>query len=163
MNAKFIRQHLRFGKSRMRRNRRFPKAVWIGAPNSDQFVRAYPKPPVRAFRVEIQLNREAIKRYGLDDLNEWVRLPDVMAKQVRFYRVDWLRLTTAIRRHFPRDPEAVLEKARRLRGNLDELLRFLRRISVTNPSRFLVPMAINADVAEALARWKSLWEEGGRV
>jgi len=161
VNAKFIRQHVRCGKSRMRPNRRFPKAVWFGAPSSERFLRCYPKPPVLGFRIELQLNRAAIQKYGLDDLKLWTRLPEVVRKYVAFYRMDWKRLTVYVRRHFRRDPSVVLEKARSLRGNLGDLLRFLRRSSVNNPGRFLVPMRVNDEIAQALRIWKRRWETEG--
>jgi hypothetical protein len=41
MDAAFVRQHLKCGKSRMRPNRNFPNAVWFGAPGSEQFTRCY--------------------------------------------------------------------------------------------------------------------------
>jgi hypothetical protein len=163
MNAKFVRQHLRSGKSRMRPNRRFPKAAWFGAPKSAQFLRCYPKPPVRGFRLEVQFNRGAIENNGLDDLDAWSRLPEVVARYVAFYRMDWTRLTAYVRRHFRRDPEAVLQKARGLRGNLDQLLRLLRRVGVSNPAGFLRPMPVNEDIAQALAKWKRQWKRDGRV
>ena len=86
MNAKFLKRHLRCGKARMRWTPRFPKAVWFGAPSSEHFLRGYEKPRV-GFRVEIQFNRPAIKKYGLEDLNEWRNLPEVVSSHLQFVRV----------------------------------------------------------------------------
>jgi hypothetical protein len=123
----------------------------------------YPKPPVKGFRVEVQFNRAAIQKYKLDDLDAWTNLPEVMAKRVAFFRIDWNRLTAYVRRHFPRDPEAILEKARELRGNLDKLLRSIRQIGVSNPPRFLKPMLVNEDIARALETWRRRWQREGRI
>jgi hypothetical protein len=50
-----------------------------------------------------------------------------------------------------------------MEGNLDELLRFLRQVGVGNPRRFLAPMALNAEIARALAKWKREWEKDGSM
>jgi hypothetical protein len=89
INAQFIRRHLRCGKARMRPNKNFPEAVWFGVPKSDQFVRCYPKASINGFRVEVQFNRGAIERYGLDDLRNWGRLPEVVMRHMRFFEVAW--------------------------------------------------------------------------
>ena len=172
MNATFVRHHLRSGKSRMRPSWRYPKSAWFGAPKSAQFLRAYPKPEVQGFRLELQFNWAAIQKYGLEDLDAWANLREVMVKRVAFYRVDWNRLTVYVRRHFPRHPDAILDKARALHGNLDELLRFLRRASVSNPSRFLAPLPLNysyagncplnGEISRALSKWRRQWNRDGR-
>jgi hypothetical protein len=55
MNAKFVRRYLKSGKSRLRHNVLFQKAAWVGAAGSAKFIRAYPKPEVDGYRVELQL------------------------------------------------------------------------------------------------------------
>ena len=156
MNAQYVKRHLRSGKARMRRAPGFSKAAWFGAPKSEHFVRCYPKPEVGGFRVEIQFNRGAIEKHGLDDICKWAKLPEIVRRYVRFYRMDWPRLGSYLNRQF-RNSEIIFRRARALEGNLDELLRFLRQVSVSNPSRFLLPTPVNADVTRALARWKRRW------
>jgi len=161
MNAGFIRRHFRAGKSRMRPTRRFPKAAWFGARKSEQFWRFYPKAEIAGDRLEVQFNRSAIEKYGLDDLEAWDHLPEVVMKHGKFYDVDWTRLTIFVKRHFRRYPDAVLGKARGMRGNLDRLVRYLRQVGVHNPTRFLVPMAINEEVRRALYVWREEWRKNG--
>jgi hypothetical protein len=161
VNAKFARQHLRSGKARMRRAPGFSKAAWFGAPKSEQFVRCYSKPEIDCFRVELQLNRGAIQKYGLDDLNEWQKLPEVVRRHVQFYRIDWPRLGKYLERNL-RTSEIVLRRARALAGNLDELLRFLQQVSVSNPTRFLVEMPVHARISLALERLRRQWERDGQ-
>ena len=89
MSAQFIRRTVRCGKSRMRPNKNFPDAVWLGAPKSEKFLRSYPKPSIDGFRVEMQFNRGAIKKYGLNDPGNWVHLPEIVVRHIGFFRVAW--------------------------------------------------------------------------
>jgi hypothetical protein len=160
VNAKFLKRHLRCGKARMRWTPRFPEAVWFGAPSSEHFLRGYEKPRV-GFRVEIQFNRPAIKKYGLEDLNEWRNLPEVVSSHLQFVRVDWPRLRRYLDRR-PRTSQTIFRRARVLHGNLDELMRFLQQVLVSNPTRFLVPMPLNARISAALRRLRRQWEQDGQ-
>ena len=159
MNAKFVRQHLRSGKARMRWAPGFSKAAWFGAPNSHHFVRCYQKPVV-GFRVEVQFNRGAVEKCGLDDPNQWLRLPEIVGDHVHFYRMDWPRLRKYLERN-PRMAETIFRRALALEGNLDELMRFLRQVSVSNPSRFLISMPLNETISLALKRLRRQWKLGG--
>jgi hypothetical protein len=161
LNANFIRQHALCGKSRMRRTKKFPTAVWFGAPKSEQFTRCYPKMSIRRFRVELQFNRGAIEKYGLDDLKAWTSLPHIMSRHIGFYRVKWIQLTAHIVRHF-RYANDILREAHYREKNLFELMRFLRQIKVSNPTRFLVPMPENGEIAKALKQWRRRWMRDGR-
>jgi hypothetical protein len=71
-------------------------------------------------------------------------------------------LTGYIRRHL-RHPDDFLRMAREREKSLDQLLRFLRLLGVSNPTRFLIPLPLNREVSEALARWKSLWGKDGKI
>jgi hypothetical protein len=161
VNAKFVRQHLKCGKARMRRAPGFSKAAWFGARSSEQFVRAYPKPQVGGFRIELQLNRGAIQKNGLDDLNEWLNLPEIVTKHVQFYLMDWPRLDRYLVRNL-RTAETVFRRAKALESNMDELLRFLQQVSVSNPTRFLVPLPVNARILSALGRLRRQWVRDGK-
>jgi hypothetical protein len=70
--------------------------------------------------------------------------------------MDWMRLSRYVRRKF-RHPEVILRKTREQRANLYELLKFLRQVGVSNPDRFLLTMAINGRISEALKQWAEQW------
>jgi hypothetical protein len=144
----------------MRRTPGFSKAVWFGVPKSEQFVRCYSKREIDGFRVEVQFNRGAIKKYGLDDLNEWMKLPEIVRRYIQFFRMDWPRLGKYLDRNF-RTAESVFRRARALEGNLDELLRFLQQVSVNNPRRFLVAMPVNEGISLALEKLRRQWKKDG--
>ena len=158
MNAGFVKRHGKCGKCRLRRNKRFPHAVWFGATGSARFFRGYPKPEIQGFRLEHQANRDFLDKYKITTPSDFVRLPDILISQVGFYRVDWKALARYIRRHL-RHPDAILRMARRRSGILTQLLTFLRCISVANPERFLRPLPINAAVYAALREWAEVWRK----
>jgi len=155
LNAEVVRRHLKFGKARMRRNWRFPKAVWLGAPASAKFLRCYPKPEVRGFRVEAQFNRAFLKKHRIKTPHDFLRLPALLAKDVGFFDVDWPKLSRYAKRHF-RHPSEFLRMARDRRRSLNGLLSFLRGV-IPNANRFLVPMKINDEISKALEQWREQW------
>jgi hypothetical protein len=159
MNAAFVRRHVRFGKSRMRPNVRFPKAAWFGVAGSDHFLRCYWKPSVLAFRTEAQFNRGSLIKHGVHTALDIARLPPVLLKQLGFHRIDWDRLSANVRRH-PRYADVILRKAREQETCLNQLLRFLRNVGISNPVRFLVPLAINLEIEQAVQKWSQQWESG---
>jgi hypothetical protein len=156
VNARFVERHGKFGKCRRRRNKRFPRAVWFGATGSARFFRGYPKPEIQGFRIEHQANRDFLDRYGIKTPADYARIPEILIRQMGFYRMNWTELSRFMRRHL-RQPDAILRMARRRSGILIELLTFLRSISIANPDRFLLPMAINGRISEALRQWAEQW------
>jgi hypothetical protein len=156
VNAGFVKRHGKCGKCRLRRNKRFPHAVWFGATGSARFFRAYPKPEIQGFRLEHQANRAFLEQYGIETPADYPRLAEVLIQQIGFYRMNWTELSRFVRRHL-RHPDAILRMARRRAGILIELLTFLRSISIANPDRFLLPMAINGRISEALKQWAEQW------
>ena len=155
MNAVFVRRHVKYRKCRMRRNWRYPKAAWLGAPASATFLRCYPKKEVGGFRVESQFNRAFLKKHRIKTPRDFVRLAAFLKKDVGFFDVDWPKVTRYARRHL-RHPDELLRMARDRRRSLNELLRFLRAV-IPNANRFLVPMKINGDISKALERWCEEW------
>jgi hypothetical protein len=73
-----------------------------------------------------------------------------------------VRLEAHIRRRL-RYPEDLIRKAREREENLDQLLRLLRELSISNPARFLVPLPLNAEIRKALVRWKRQWKRDGGI
>jgi hypothetical protein len=161
IGAKYIRRHLIFGKCRIRPNIRFPKAAWFGVPGGHHFVRCYRKHPVNAFRVEEQCNRGHLQKHGVETAAEIIQLPQLLVKQLGFFQMNWNRLSAHVRRR-PRYAEVILRKAHDQEECLHNLLRFLRTIGISNPRRFLVPLAVNSDIQRAVLRWNRQWMGRGR-
>lgn len=156
VDADFIRRSCKFGKSRLRPNKNFPHAAWLGAPKSHAFLRAYPKPEIDGFRVEIQFNREALAQGGVLTPNDFPKLVAVISQKLGFFEFDWNALTRFARKHL-RHCDRILRLAGQRRTNLSDLLRFLRSMTIANPGRFLTSLSINEDVKSALRRWNRGW------
>jgi hypothetical protein len=161
VNGKLVRSHVRCQKSRMRPNNRYPNADWFGAPGSDKFLRCYEKPQVGAYRIELQMNAKFLEAHAIRNAGDFPRLDAIVARQIVFFRVDWRRLSAYVRRNL-RYSDVILRKARERKGNLDQLLRFLREVTVSNPERFLVRMTINENISQALRKWNKQWQAEGR-
>jgi hypothetical protein len=161
VNAGWVKRYGKCGKCQLRRNERFPRAAWLGAAGSAHFFRAYPKPDIHAFRLEHQVNRGFLDRYGIETPADYARLPEIFNRQSGFFQVNWPAVNTYVRRHL-RHPQALLSMARRRSDTLTGLLKFLRCISVTNPERFLRPLPINEVICDALRAWGEQWKSDGR-
>jgi len=157
MNAEFVRRHLKPGKSRLRHAPKYPEAAWFGVAHAAKFVRSYLKAEVSAYRIELQLSRQFLHKHNIHGPPDFVRLEEVAASQIRFFDVDWASLSRSIRRHYPRDASLLLIKVQAHSAVLTELLKFLGSIGISNPTRFLVPMAINRTVYAALRSWARRW------
>lgn len=161
VDAAFVRRTCKFGKSRLRPNKRFPHAAWLGAPKSQAFVRAYPKPEVGGFRVEIQFNREALSQHMVQAPNDFPKLSPAISEKLGFFDFNWHALRRFATKHL-RHSGRILELAEKRRGELSSLMRFLRIMNVANPGRFLMPLPINDDVISALRNWKRRWAKAIR-
>jgi hypothetical protein len=162
MDANFIRRHLLAGKSRLRRNTRFPEAAWYGAPDSAKFVRCYPKDPTNSFRVEFQANRPFLEKNKISGALDLAKLALLVAEEICFLRVLWSRLNRYVRKHL-RHPDRLLLMAYRRRASLPEFLNFLQEITVSNPRRFLTPLKINDPMRRALGKLAAHWKACGRA
>lgn len=144
----------------MRRNKRYPDAVWFGETGSSKFLRCYLKKEVGGFRIELQMNREFLEAHGIGTTTDFLRLPKIVIHQITFSRMDWTHLSRYVDRKF-RHAEVILRKAREQKANLYELVKFLRQVGVSNPDRFLLPIAINEQISRALKQWAEQWNRDG--
>ena len=138
VDSKFVRRHVKFAKSQMRRNSRYPHAVWLGAPRSARFLRCYPKAVIDRFRLEVQFNRSFLQQHQVVRLGDFKRLADVFGKNVGFFEVNWSELRRYAQRHL-RHPGEMIRMARERQNNLVEMLKILRSV-IPNANRFLLPM-----------------------
>lgn len=67
--------------------------LYYGSRKSDKLVRCYKKREVGAYRVEPELHSGLLRRYGIIELDDVVRLPDVLCpKQLQFVDFNWNQL-----------------------------------------------------------------------
>jgi hypothetical protein len=106
------------------------------------------------------MNREFLEAHGIRTTTDFLRLPKIVIHEISFSRMDWTLLSRYVHRKF-RHAEVILRTAREQKANLHELLKFLRQVGVSNPDRFLLPMAINGRISEALKQWAEQWNRAG--
>ncbi len=78
VNAGFLRRHGRFGRSRFNENYRFPRSLRWGSRKSSKLIRAYTKPAVRGFRVELELHSAWLRERNIQQLADLGRLPSLL-------------------------------------------------------------------------------------
>ena len=128
--------------------------LYYGSRKSDKLVRCYKKREVGAYRVELELHSGLLRRHGIVELDDLVRLPALLCpKHVQLVDFDWNQLRRYLLTKIGDRSDGVVAAARRRRASLLRLQRYLRRKGVFNTHRFLVPRPINKDVRRALNEW----------
>jgi hypothetical protein len=155
VDSEFIKCHALFGKSRRRRDLEQPGEVRYGSRKSGKFVRCYWKPEVNAFRVELEIHSQLLKKRGIETLLDLADVPYViLPNHLRFVRIDWKALHRYLERRFGERADSLLSKAgQKADRSIHSALHFLRENNVNNPHRFLVPMRINKTIEAALTNW----------
>lgn len=156
LNVGFVMGHVLFGKSRFA-NRR-PGYVSFGTWRSSKFVRAYRKSELRVFRIELQFNAAWFRRVGIRDCFDFWRIPElVLRRHILFCKLDWDALRHYIKKTLP-NADRALELLEWQPDDLHATLRFLRgELRLANTHRFLIPLALNHEVARALKHWADEW------
>ena len=155
MDRDFVRRHGHFGKSHRRVDRGGPGTLRYGGRSCPKLVRCYSKESLEVFRVELELHRSLLRKYGATTVSD---LADLAARLVpahlRFVCVRWKKLETYLAKKFGKDGNRIGEEARRRAdSSLRAVIRYLAQNGVPNPHRFLGSLKINRDVREALQRW----------
>lgn len=156
LSTAFVLEHVTFGKSRWKARR--VGIVWFGARRSSKFVRAYRKPSISAFRIELELHAPWLRHHHIRDCFDFGRIPDlIMRRHIFFCRLDWVAVIRKIRRSVP-NARLALRNLRWQQHDLHATLHFLRReVLLSNTHRFLVPLKLNDFAAIALKRWAAEW------
>lgn len=160
IDYKFIRRHALFGKSRRQTSGKFAYKLTYGSRKSTKFVRCYPKPELRAFRVELQLHSEWLRLRRIQTLSDLALLPRlIFPKQFRFARIDWDSLAAHLCARRDLDDE-ILQDTKRSSGSVHRVIRFLsREVGVMNPHGFLRTMKVAGHVRGVFRRWVARWCE----
>ena len=160
IDRQYVRRFARFGKSRQRDDRGGPEQVRFGSRGSTKVVRCYEKKQLNAYRVELELHRGLLRKFGINNCQDlYLVASKVWPSHVEFVGVRWGRLARALARRFEAKGVDILQETRRRRDELSlrDALQFLVERGVPNPHRFLKELEINADVRAALRRWAELF------
>jgi len=153
VNRRFIRSHAVFGKSH-RDPREGISDLYYGSRKSDKLVRCYEKPEVGAYRVELELHSGFLGRNSISQLDDLVRIPVLVCpKHFQLVDLDWNQLRRHLEKKIGDRSDSIIAAAQRRTPSILRLKRYLRRKSIFNVHRFLVPRTINKDVSRALNKW----------
>jgi hypothetical protein len=156
IDRQYVRRFARFGKSRQRDDRGGPEQVRFGSRGSTKVVRCYAKKQLDAYRIELEVHRELLRKFGVNKCQDlYIVASNVFPSHVDFVGVRWGRLARTLTRRFGPKGAEILRETRRRRDELSlrDALRFLAEKGVPNPHRFLKRLEINEDVRAALRRW----------
>lgn len=152
----FVMEHVMFGKSRWAGRK--PGIRWFGTRRSGKYVRAYLKPEIHVFRIELEFHAAWLRRHKIYDCFDLARLPELlMRRHISFCKLNWDAVTRRVCESVP-NPALALRNLGWEEHDLHATLRFLRsELGFTNTHRFLLPLPLNDVAARALKRWAVQW------
>lgn len=156
VNRSFVLAHGVFGRSALVGGRLF-RDLRYGTRHSETLVRAYDKPKINCFRVEIELHSKWLRKFGLGQPVHLSKLPPLLCfDRVLFVEVKWDVLTEYLERK--NYDASTLEKVRAQSWSIDHTLNCLRRqVSLVNVRRFLKPLPVNSVIKHRLRAWAIRW------
>ena len=158
VDVRFVRAHGVFGKSKLVKTV-YKNTIRYGTRRSTKLVRAYFKPEVRSFRLEIEVHSSWLRRHQVLTLKDLRRLPTLLhPSHVKFVRIDWQRLRCHLRRRgLP--ARIILQQARARSKSIYAVIDYLRRqVGLVNTDRFLRLIPQDREIYSALMRWALQWE-----
>lgn len=156
VDRSFVLRHGLFGRSRLVGGRLY-KDLRYGTRHSDTMVRAYKKPEIHSYRVELELHAAWLLRFGLTQPRDLSKLPQLLCfSRIRFVAIDW----DALRDHLRRKghPASVLNGVQSQARSIHRVLNLLRsEFGLANVHRFLSPLPINTEIKRQLEKWANRW------
>jgi hypothetical protein len=131
-----------------------------GGRKSAKLVRPYWKQEINAYRVEVELHPGVLDQYNVvavQDLPKAARA--IYPKHVHFADIDWEKLRVYLARRRGKNGEAIFEGTVKRRKSMRRVTQYLRRHRIPNVHRFLVPLAANVKVKQALETWALQFEK----
>jgi hypothetical protein len=161
VDGAWVRSHSLFGKAR--RNQVGIRRGWDawGSRKGTKFVRSYYKKELNIHRLELQLNRKFLRRFGIHDIFDFWRLISILPlNHILFAEID----TAGIQHHlrmrgfWGNQFWQILERVADASGDLLLQCAVLRkRGGFKNVRRVLIPLKENHLVAKALGEWAAQW------
>lgn len=148
----FVRRHAIFGKSRPCPDRGGEGQLRYGARSSGKMVRAYRKPAVNSYRVELEFHSGLLRSNQVRQVSDLANLRQVVCPtHFSFVAVRWPALRMYLARH--QAGVHLLDGAKDRAESIHAVLRYLRQKGVNNVHRFLTPLRENVLVQDAVGRW----------
>jgi hypothetical protein len=163
----FVRRHGIFGKSHIVLGRPY-KALRLGTRHSDTMVRAYSKPEIPSFRVEIQLHGRWLRKHRVQSLDDVSKLRTLLpVARIQFVEIVWASLRAHLLRKEQHSTK-IISRAKSYESSIHRTLSYLRNeAGFNNVRRFVRPLKLNETVLNALRTWSEGWQKnttktGGR-
>jgi hypothetical protein len=155
VDRKFVLRHGVFGKSRRQPDPAGQGNLRYGTRASSRLVRAYLKPMVNCFRVELETHGQVLRRHFISQVAHLPRFASRLhPDHIRFVAFRWSKLGVYLKRRFGPAGQRIFEEVEmRAARSLRLATRFLSEQGVANAHRFFRPMPINDDIQAALDRW----------
>lgn len=164
VDGAWIRSHSLFGKAR--RNQVGIRRGWDawGSRRGAKFVRSYYKKELKIHRLELQLNRKFLRRFGINDIFDFRRLMSILpVNHILFAEINSAKMLHHLRTggHWGSEFRQILERVADGSGDLLLQCSVLRkRGGLRNVRRVLIPLKENHLVAKALETWAAQWPVG---
>lgn len=131
-----------------------------GGRKSAKLVRPYWKPEINAYRVEVELHPGVLDQCKIVAVQHLPRAARaIYPKHVHFVDIDWKKLRLYLARREGQNGEAIFEGAVKRAKSMRRVTQYLRRQRIPNVHRFLVPLAVNVKVKQALENWALQFEK----
>ena len=151
----FVLRHGRFGKSRRRSDRGGPESLRYGGQSCPKLVRCYTKKNLNCFRVEVELHRLLLRNYQVENASDLGRVAVItIPAHLTFVSFRWSKLRNLFYKKFAGEGAGLFDEARcRANHSLRSATKFLTKMGLSNPHRFLAPHSINREIRLALRIW----------
>jgi len=158
----FVLQHAVLGRSG-HVGGRFYKSLRYGARHSQTMARAYEKPGISSYRIEIELHSSWLRKQGLRNLADLSLLPPLLSPgRIQLVEIDWDLLAVHLSRK-GLATESIVGEAQSRAYSIHRALNFLRNeVGLQNVRRFLRPLRINRTIRHALRTWAKSWRTGAQ-
>lgn len=156
-----------FGKSQRDLNSTNPTGDWWGARRGPKRVVSYYKDSVWAHRVEFKLQKQFLRRNGIHNLFDLVKLAKILPRHhILLGRLDNNLLEKRLRRqgYSSMQVAAAFKQIEKRETDLSRTLRFLRRsLGIANTRRLLIPTKANQLVRYAIAQFVTGWPKTSKT
>jgi hypothetical protein len=158
VNRKFVRAHGVFGKCRPVGGNFYSTLNYGGRKNA-KFIRAYDKPELNCYRVELQFNSAWLRRHNIRQPKHLCKLADeILRSHFSFVEVNWERLESHLYKTNRVRAKEIVEQAHKRSHVLHRTLNYLRvEAELQNAHRFLKPLKINREIKRSLRVWSEQW------
>ena len=157
IDRNFVLRHAIVGKSQLVGGRPYGDLRY-GTRHSATMVRAYGKPEIRSYRIEIELHSSWLRKNGLKSPEDLSTLSGLLLpRRLEFMRIDWASLSAHLsRKGLP--AERLITRTRSKAYSLARALKYLRdEVGLSNVHRFLRPLQINRLIQKQLQAWADRW------